>query len=186
MTKTIPHNLSAESIIPLLSLKAGRAVKLGQHSNGVIHYELLADAGRQSLLLRLTRNEGGGNFSPELVPFARVQAIVSGLPSDSPVASRVFRTCFRGRSQNNAGFCCCLLRAEGLLAPIEGKRYQHRVTGDWSAWAERILALPGSSIELPGSQAEDALPQDTPVPVPGRRGRHKAQRREEAEDDCLA
>lgn len=181
MTHTLPHDIPAAPAIPLLCLKAGAAPKLGQHAHGTIHYELLADTDRQTLLLRLTRNEGGGNHSLELVPFTRVQAVADGLPPDSPVPSRVFRSCFRGRSQNNAGFLCCLLRTEGLLASVEGKLYQHRVIGNWSAWAADTLRLPGEIAELPAGLVGDALPLDTPSPVTPRRGRRKAHT-EETED----
>lgn len=185
MTHTKPHDTKVEPTIPLFCLKTGTAPKLGQHAQGAIHYELLTDADRQTLLLRLTGNDGGGNHSPEPVPFSRVQAIVAGLPPDSPVPSRVFRSCFRGRSQNNAGFCCLALRAEGLLLPIEGKRYQHKVAGDWANWATQTLALPGEPTELAVSLVGDALPVDTPAPVPMRRGKRKTQP-EDAEDACLA
>ena len=185
MTHTKPHDTPVEPAIPLLCLKTGTAAKLGQHAHGAIHYELLTDTGRQTLLLRLTGNEGGGNYSPELVPFVRVQTLADGLPPDSPVPSRVFRSCFRGRSQNNAGFLCCLLRAEGLLASVEGKLYQHHVTGDWSGWAAEMLHLSGDLAELPAGLVGDALPLDTPSPVTPRRGRRKAQL-EETEDAHLA
>ena len=185
MTHTITNDTPAAPAIPLLRLKAGAAAKLGEHAHGAIHYELLADSGRQTLLLRLTRNEGGGNHSLELVPFTRVQALADGLPPDSPVPSRVFRSCFRGRSQNNAGFLCCLLRAEGLLTSVQGKLYQHRVSGDWPAWAAETLRQHGEPAELPASLVGDALPLDTPAPVTPRRGRRKAQP-EETEDADLA
>jgi len=188
MTETPPCDTPASTIEPtltLLRLKSGKAPKLGQHAHGAIHYELLTDPSRQTLLLRLAGNDGGGNYSPELLPFARVQMVAAGLPPDSPVPSRVFRSCFRGRSQNNAGFACCLLRAEGLLLPVEGKRYQHRVVGDWENWVTQTLALSGEPAELPLSLVGDALPVDTAAPQPVRRGRRKTEPAE-AEDACAA
>lgn len=185
MTETPSRDTPAAPTVTLLRLKTGAAPKLGQHAHGAIHYELLADTNRQTLLLRLTGNDGGGNHSLELVPFSRVQAIVAGLPPDSPVPSRVFRSSFRGRSQNNAGFCCLALRAEGLLFPVEGKRYQHKVAGDWENWATQTLALTGEPVDLPVSLVGDALPVDTPAQLPVRRGKRKTQP-EEAEDACPA
>lgn len=183
MTETPSPDLSAEPTVTLLRLKTGAAPKLGQHAHGAIHYELLADTNRQTLLLRLTSNDGGGNHSLELVPFARVQAIVAGLPADAAVPSRVFRSCFRGKSQNNAGFACCLLRAEGLLTPVDGKRYQHKVVGDWENWVNQTMALTSEPVEVPLSLVGDALPVDTPAPV--RRSKRKTQP-EETEDACPA
>lgn len=185
---TIPHNAPSEPTVSLLRLKAATAAKLGQHARGEIHYELLADSDHRALFLRLTSSDGGGNFSPELVPFIRIQTLVTDLP-DSPVPSRVFRPCFRGRSQNNAGFLCCLLRAEGLLTSTEGKMYQHRVVGDWSAWAAETLPMPGELIELPLSLVGDALPLDTPASAPvSRRRRNKLPQGESGEqgDACAA
>lgn len=184
MTHTTTNTTPGQTV-PLLRLKAATAAKLGQNAGGAIHYEVLADTARQVLLLRLTRNDGGGNFSPEAVPFCRVQAVADALPPDTPVHSRVFRSCHRGRSQNNQGFLCCLLRAEGLLGPVDGKLYQHRVTGDWPAWAADMLCQPGEAAELPAILLADALPLDTPAPVTPRRGRRKAQT-EDADDADLA
>ena len=180
MTKTIA-NTTPEQTISLLRLKAATAPKLGQNAGGSIHYELLADTTRQVLMLRLTRNDGGGNFSPEAIPFSRVQAVAEALPPGSCVPSRVFRSCHRGRSQNNQGFLCCLLRTEGLLGPVEGKLYQHRVTGDWPAWAADMLGQPGEPSELPVTLLGDALPLDTPAPGLPRRGRSRT-RHDEADD----
>lgn len=181
----ITTNTTPEQTIPLLRLKAATAPKLGQNAGGSIHYEVLADTARQVLLLRLTQNESGGNFSPEAVPFSRVQAVADALPPGSPVPSRVFRSCCRGRSQNNQGFLCCLLRAEGLLGPVEGKLYQHHVTGDWPAWAADMLRQPGEPAELPGPLLADVLPLDTPAPGLPRRGRGRT-RHDEADDACPA
>lgn len=185
MTETSSRDTPAEPGVTLLRLKTGAAPKLGQHAHGAIHYELLADTNRQTLLLRLTGNDGGGNHSLELVPFSRVQAIVAGLPADAAVPFRVFRSCFRGKSQNNAGFACCLLRAEGLLTSVDGKRYQHKVAGDWENWASQALALSGETVDLAVSLVGDALPVDTPALLPVRRGKRKTQP-EEAEDACPA
>ena len=164
MTNTIA-NTNPEPTISLLRLKAATAPKLGQNAGGSIHYEVLADTARQVLLLRLTRNESGGNFSPEAIPFSRVQAVADALPPGSPVPSRVFRSCYRGRSQNNQGFLCCLLRAEGLLGPVEGKLYQHHVTGDWPAWAADMLRQPGEPAELPLSEPHAASATTATAPT---------------------
>lgn len=184
MTPTL-STPSPEQQVALLRLKTGSAPKLGQHAAGAIHYEVLADAGRQVLLLRLTRNDSGGNFSPEAIPFSRVQAVADALPPESPVPSRLFRSCHRGRSQNNPGFLCCLLRAEGLLGAVEGKLYEHRVTGDWPAWAAAMLGQPSEPAELPVSLVADALPLDTPAPL-SRRRRHGRAKDDEADDACPA
>jgi hypothetical protein len=130
-------------------LNAGTAKKLGQHSAGILNYHVLADNDRRGLLLAVTRNEGGGYYSRERVPFRTIVKCLDKYKSGVPFVSKVLKDVFVSKSANNAGFIAAVLRALGLLAAAPEAQTQHVVTGDWLAWEKATLAETGTRIELP-------------------------------------
>ncbi|MGZ8190747.1 MAG: hypothetical protein ACXWTS_05900, partial [Methylococcaceae bacterium] len=98
-----------------LSLKTGKASKTGQRSHGQIHYRILTDSTHQQLYITITRNDGGGYYSKEIVPFEHVEQCLEGFSVHKPLSSKIFQTAFIGQSSNNAGFLAAILRAENLL-----------------------------------------------------------------------
>lgn len=128
------------SSLGYLSLKRGKATKHGPRSTGYVQYRILSDTERQQLFLTLTDNDGGGCFSKEIVPFARVQHCLNGIPTDKPVASKIFQAAFAGKSQNNAGFLVAVLRSEQLLTPAPDASHLHLVQPHWDHWQRTLLA----------------------------------------------
>lgn len=100
--------------------------------------------------MTVVANDGGGYWSRELIPFAKVEDCVS-LHADSglPFPSMLLRHAFVGRSSNNAPFLIAVLRDLGLLHAAPGKPFQHLVTGDWSAWKAHWQGQPGEDILFP-------------------------------------
>ena len=142
---------------PYLRLKSADAPKLGQRGEGRVYFELLTDADRQQLHIQITGNDGSGYVSNERVAFERIEAAIAGIPAGECFPARIFKTAFVGRSANNPGFLSCILRAEGLLAGVPDKAHQHIVTGDWSAWVQATLALPGEPMALDGPTVAAAV-----------------------------
>lgn len=130
-------------------LNAGTAKKLGQHSAGILNYHVLADNDRSGLLIAVTRNEGGGYFSRERVPFRTIITCLEKYKSGVPFVSKVLKDVFVSKSANNAGFLCAVLHALGLLSAAPAAKTQHVVTGDWPLWEKTMLAETGTRIELP-------------------------------------
>lgn len=128
-------------------LKSAKAMKLGKHAEGGIHYQILTDNQRHDLSLKIVGNEGGGYFSKEVVAFGNVEACLAAHPQDQPFPSKLLQTAFAGRSSNNAGFLVAILRAEGLLALAPDTEGRHVISGDWAAWKASVLAEPGQPIE---------------------------------------
>lgn len=130
--------------IAYLSLKQSWAEKVGPRARGRIGYRVLSDITRQEIYLVLVANEDKGWFSPEIIPFSRIETIVEshhGL--NTPMLSRLFRSAFSSRSTNNAGFLAAVLRAEGLLTAVSSASNQHRVNGDWTLWRSMMNELSG-------------------------------------------
>jgi hypothetical protein len=139
-------------------LNAGTAKKLGQRSTGILSYHVLADKDRRDLLIAVTRNEGGGYFSRERVPFRIIVTCLEKYISGVPFTSKVLKDVFLSKSANNAGFMAAVLHALGLLAAAPEAKTHHVITGDWSAWEEAMLGETGKLIELPSE-----IDRETPV-----------------------
>ena len=138
-----------------LSLKRAKAAKAGPRSQGYIHYRVLTDAEHAHVFLTLTANDSSGCFSREIVPVARIEAVLQNVDASQPIASKLFRPCFVSKSQNNAGFLAAVLRHEQLLQPVPDAPHQHAVVANWSAWKTALLA-----------QVEGAEPFEPDVPKP--------------------
>lgn len=130
-----------------LKLKSADAQKLGRNG-GTITYMILTDADRQALFICITGNDSGGYFSNEIARFDGIEAC---LPADrtQPFVAKSLIKAFTSRSSNQPGFAAALLRAEGLTAPVDGKPHLHQIAGDWAAWKQAILALPGEAYDPP-------------------------------------
>jgi hypothetical protein len=137
------------ALTPFWLLDAGTAKKLGQHSAGILNYHVLADNNRLGLLIAVTRNEGGGYFSRERIPFRTIVTCLEKYKSGMPFVSKILKDAFISKSANNAGFLCAALHALGLLAAAPEAKTQHVVIGDWSLWEQTMLSETGTRIELP-------------------------------------
>jgi len=152
------------ALIPFWLLNAGTAKKLGQHSAGILNYHVLADNDRRGLLIAVTRNECGGHFSRERVPFRTIVTCLEKYKSGVPFVSKVLKDFFVSKSANNAGFMAAVLHALGLLAAAPEAKAQHVVTGDWSSWEQTMLAETGTRIELPAEIGGEKLVENDAVP----------------------
>lgn len=156
--RLVANNASVEvTLTPFWLLNAGTAKKLGQHGAGILNYHVLADNDRRGLLLAITRNEGGGYYSRERVPFRTIEKCLDKYRSGMPFVSKVLKDVFASKSANNAGFMAAVLRALGLLAASSEAQTQHVVIGDWPAWEKAILAEIGTRIELPAEIGAEKL-----------------------------
>lgn len=142
-------------------LKAGVAAKIGKQAHGGLSYQILGDVDRQSLHIAITANDGGGYFSRELVPFAKVQACLSQFAPGQPFPSKSMQNAFRGRSSNNAPFLSAILRAVSFLARAPDNETLHVVAEDWEVWQKAMLAEAGRMIEIELAAPDTAPSDDT-------------------------
>jgi len=146
-----------------LSLKTGKANKIGQLSKGVIHYRILTDQTHQALYFIITGNEEEGYYSKEVVPFEKVEQCVEGIKANAPIASKLFKKAFLGQSNNNAAFLAAILRTEKLIAPVTDAVRKHALQSGWSAWKTDMLKNANKAKpfepELPKSKATKLEPE---------------------------
>lgn len=145
-------------------LKTATAKKLGKRSEGTISYQLLADADRQQLFIAITGNKNGGYFSREFVSFQKVRECLISFPN-KPFPSKALMQAFVGRSSNNPGFLAAVLSNCSLIAGDATFESLHKAIGDWTAFEQAMLALPGTLLQGEVAQAlpetAAAMPDDT-------------------------
>lgn len=163
-------NIGAE-LTSFWLLNTGIAKKLGQHSAGILNYHVVADNDRHDLLIAVTKNEGGGYFSRERVPFRAIVTCLEKYKSGVPFVSKVLKDVFVSKSANNAGFLCAVLHALGLLTAAPAAKHQHVVTGDWPLWEKAMLAETGTRIEV-STEIGDQTPAVS-VTVPNHKDHRK-------------
>jgi len=165
---------------PYRLLKTDIAAKLSARSEGAITYQLLSDMGDvPDLFIAVTANEGGGLWSREAVSLTKIEEVLSE-HDDEPFPTKALRRAVVGRSSNNPPFLCAVLKDLGLIAPAPDKAHQHVRTGDWAAFREEMLALPGEAVMYPPAPVPvDVITvavsggMDTPKPATARAGRGK-------------
>ena len=147
------------SFVPTyLCLKTATAQKLGRNGGGIT-YKILCDAERQQLYMTLVANEGGGYYSREVFSVAGVEACLPPDPAQA-FAAKCLAPAMRGKSSNHPGFLAAILRAEGLLLPVDGQAHLHQQTETWEAWKASLLAQDGEPYVPP---AKEVQASGTPV-----------------------
>ena len=139
-----------------LHIKTATASKTGQHAEGLITYAVLKDSASSNVFFCLLANESGGYFSREAVPFSAILQCISGVNADRPIAAKIFKPAFVGKSSNNSGFLVAALRKEGLLVAAPDASHQHYLGDDWENWKQAILAEEGLPYEWPESKVKVA------------------------------
>ena len=123
-----------------LSLKSAKASKIGQRSQGDIHYRILTDQDLKQLYIIITGNDDDGYYSKEIVPFQKVEKCLEGITPNSPISSKLFKSAFIGQSNNNAAFMAAILRNEKLIAPVVDAVRKHSIQPGWDTWKTGMLA----------------------------------------------
>jgi hypothetical protein len=77
--------------------------------------------------LRITKNDGGGFFSDEWVPYDDIQAVLKERSKDSPIMSHFISPLLQGKSSNTSGFIMAALSHLKLLKPLPKKKRLHEL-----------------------------------------------------------
>ena len=161
---------SANTDIPAIALakfwllEEGTAKKLGLRSTGSLSYQVLADHDRQNLFIALTKNDGGGYYSKERVNMLSIEACLDAHKAGDPFPSKVLKDAYKSKSSNNSGFILAALRGLALTAAAPEAASKHIVAGDWDAWRKKMIAQPGTLIELPADADDEKQAESDRLP----------------------
>ena len=97
-----------------LSGKSTLTYQIGCTPDSVIH-------------LHISKNDGGGFFSPEWIAFEDIQRALEKRPKGSPVLSHFITPLLKGKSVNTSAFLLAALSHLKLLRPLPGKKRQHEL-----------------------------------------------------------
>lgn len=160
--ETATNEVPEEAAPQYITLKSATAPKLGKHADGTISYKVACNTGRTALFLAVTDNSGGGYFSREYAPVARIEELLAKL-DQSGFPSKLLKPAFTGKSSNNAGFLAAILHAEGLLSRDADGETKHVCNGSWTKWKASALALEGTQDETSSPPAQSTDTQDSPA-----------------------
>ena len=96
------------------------------------------------IYFRIHANDGGGFFSREWVAWQRIQHLLQKVPKTTPITSIALHRLFQGKSVNTPFFLLAVLKHEGLLRPLKGKKRSHELV-DPEAFLARVDKLMSSS-----------------------------------------
>lgn len=71
--------------------------------------------------LRLSGNTAAGLFCKEWIPLSKI----TDLLATGSITSTSLKVLYQGKSSNSAGFLLAVLKAEGIVRPVEGKTHHY-------------------------------------------------------------
>ena len=105
-------------------LKKASCPTLSGKSTLTYHIGCTADS---EIYFRIHANDGGGFFSREWVAWKEIQHHLEKVPKTTPITSVVLHRLFKGKSVNTPAFLLAVLKHEGLLRPLKGKKRSHEL-----------------------------------------------------------
>lgn len=142
-------------------LKIGSCPSLSGRSTLAYHIGCSPDAaevdGQQEIHFRIHANTAKGFFSKDWIPLSAVHHVMDNLPIGTGLTSFSLNPLFLGKSINTSGFLLAVLKQEGLVVAMMGKRrYYERVSSE--GFMSEILRLINSSTSLNLDNEPPALP----------------------------
>lgn len=144
-----------------LHLATLTAPKTSLNAQGGIVYAVLKDEASTEVFLTLLENQGGsGYFGREIIPFANIEACLTGADLKQTIPAKRFLKAFTAsRSVNNGGFLCACLRHQGLLKAAPESPQQHVIGDDWAAWKAKMLETQSDEVFISPDAEKPAKPE---------------------------
>ena len=93
---------------------------------------------------RIHANDGGGFFNREWVAWQGIRHHLQKVPKTTPITSIALHRLFKGKSVNTPSFLLAVLKHEGLVRPLKGKKRSHELA-DPEAFLARVDKLMSSN-----------------------------------------
>jgi hypothetical protein len=100
--------------------------------------------------LRISKNDGGGFFSQEWIPFEDIQRVLEKRPAGSPVLSHFITPLLKGKSVNTSAFLLAALSHLKLVRPLPKKKRQHELL-DPKDFLDQVHRLTASEVKTGGT-----------------------------------
>ena len=97
--------------------------------------------------IRIKANSGGGFFSQEWISLKSIEDVLENTAEGTPLTTTALLPIFSGKSVNTAGFLLAVLKAVGLVRPLEDKRRCFE-TVDPALFVGEVNALITSAVDL--------------------------------------
>ena len=97
--------------------------------------------------IRIKANSGGGFFSQEWISLKSIEEVLAKTAAGTPLTTTALLPIFSGRSVNTAGFLLAVLKAVGLVRPLENKQRCFE-TVDSALFVGEVNALIASPVDL--------------------------------------
>jgi len=117
---------------PTLSGKSTLTYHIGCNPQSAIHF-------------RIHASTGGGTFSQEWIALKEIQQHLK--KNTVGITSIVLYPLFRGKSVNTPSFLLAVMKHEGLVVPMKGKKRNHELT-DPKPFLDQINKLIESDVDL--------------------------------------
>jgi hypothetical protein len=154
--------------VALLLVKEAQCPKLSALAQGLLTYRVLRGAEKGEIYIALTKNDGGGYFSTEAVPFERIKTCLKSQRTLVPAFPAIrLKAVFEGRSANNSSFMAAVLRSESLITKAADNDKLNVASGDLDAWEKQMRNADATPLAVPE-------PASSPVPQPAKDEKPKA------------
>lgn len=130
------------------TLKTAECPSLSGRSTLTYHIGAdMADRALGELYFQISFNTGKGLFNNDWIPVSAIREVFEKLPETASVTSISLNAIFIGKSTNSSGFLLAVLKAEGLVITLEGKRrsYQRTTSEAFEDQMNRLIAKSKSS-----------------------------------------
>ena len=139
-------SISAKPLFQIL--KAAECPSLSSRST--LTYHIGADMENNALedmYFQISQNTGKGLFNKDWIPVSAIREVFERLPETAAVTSISLNAIFSGKSTNSSGFLLAVLKAEGLVIALEGKRrsYQRNTSEAFVEQMKRLIDISESS-----------------------------------------
>lgn len=118
------------SVTPsILALKTAECPSLSSRST--LTYNIgadIEDTALEELYFQISHNTGKGLFNKDWIPVSAIREVFEAIPETAAVTSISLNAIFSGKSTNSSGFLLAILKAEGLVIALEGKRRNYQRT----------------------------------------------------------
>jgi hypothetical protein len=144
---------SESAKIGIIALRSGSCSSLSKRST--ITYQIGVLSGSDTptssfepaeIYLRITANTGKGMFSNDWVSLSTVSEAIDDLPSSQGLTSPSLHAIYFGKSLNTSGFLLAVLREEGLVVTLAGKRPSYQKT-DFSSFVTALSEVADREVQ---------------------------------------